>query len=168
MAVSGSGTKPMGSTIDPAMQDQTSYDARKGAPKRVQAATPITWGMKDMNAQSGVTSGVGGGKTGPDASSPNPLDPEPREKNLVRQPSVLATSWGMKGASISLGEGNSHVDGKDLHGMPQGTSLASSPTSGKVLNNAVLSGSSKLPDTVALKTDSGAAPKAFPAADNGG
>jgi hypothetical protein len=145
MAVSGTGTKPMGSTVDPAMVDQQHYDARSGAPKKTQTSFPVKGGMKDMNAQSGTTGGIGGGKFdgAPDASSPNPLDPEPRVK--VIKP-VLNTPWGMKGASPDMSP--SQQNGKDVHGMPQGTSLADSPTAGKVLGNAILSGSTKLPGTV--------------------
>ena len=156
MAVSGTGTKPMGSTVDPAMVNQQHYDARSGAPKKTQTDFPVKGGMKDINAQSGTTGGIGGGKFAgaPDASSPNPLDPEPQVKVFKRQPTVLSTPWNMKGASPDMSP--SQQNGKDVHGMPQGTALADSPTAGKVLGGAILSGSTKLPDTV--KAASGPAP----------
>ena len=69
------------------MSDQTSYDARSGAGKRPQTSFPDKWGMKDMTEFSGA--GPSDPGTGPDASSPNPLDPEPRVKELHKQPSVL-------------------------------------------------------------------------------
>jgi hypothetical protein len=148
MAVKGSGTKPMG----PPMQDQTTgYDARSGAAKKPQKTFPLTHGMKDMTKMSGIAPSNPG--TGPDASSPNPLDPEPPIKRMVRQPATLEAKWGMKTG-----------DGKGLDN--------SGPA---VMSEAVLSGSSKLrerppikgsiPKAPSMKTDSGKAPKPWPARD---
>ena len=161
MAVQGSG---LGAGPDKGeFSEQTKYDARSGAPKHALAKFPDKWGMKDQTEQSGNTAGIGPGGTGPDASSPNPLDPEPRVKELHKQPSVLATTWDSKGASPDMSP--SQKNGKDLHGMPQGTPLGSSPTAGKVLGEAVLSGATSLPGDVSAKTDSGKAPKPWPASD---
>jgi hypothetical protein len=140
MAVSGSGTKPMGATIDPAMQDHVTsspINPRSGAAKKAQTDFPTKWGHRDMNVESGNTAGLApGGKIGPndatgalagapDASSPNPLDPEPRGKTLRRQPGAeIKTPWGMTDAN---GKG---VDPN---------------AAGKVLGEAILSGSTKLP-----------------------
>ena len=163
MAVKGSG---IGAGPDPKMVDQTSYDARKGAPKKAQTDFPTKWGMRDQNAPSGVTSAIAPihPGVGPDASSKDVMDPETpaeRGRTLRRQPGgagaqtsngawvpgKLQSAWGMKGGD---GQG---VD-NDM--------------SGKVLGEAILSGSTKLPAAVALKTDSGAAPKPFPTPDRGG
>ena len=164
MAVQGSG---LGAGPDKGeFVDQTHYDARSGAPKHALKSFDTKWGMKDRTMLSGNTAGLVASdpKTGPDASSPNPLDPEPRVKELKRQPTVLSTSWGTKGAAPDMSP--SQTSGKDLHGMPQGTALGSSPTAGKVLGEAVISGATKLPGSVSEKTDSGKAPKAWPASDD--
>lgn len=131
-----------------AFSDQTHFDARAGAPKKVQTSFPDSKGMKDMNEQSGVTGGIGGGgfKGAPDASSPNPLDPEPRVKVMHKQSQVLAPVWDSKGAAPDMSP--SHQTGKDVHGMPPGTPLGSSPSAGKVLSEAVLSGASKIPENI--------------------
>ena len=138
MAVQNSG---MGAGPDSAMVDQTHYDARKGAPKRTQSSIAVKDSMKDMNAPSGVTSAIGPihPGVGPDASAADVMDPESpaqRGKTLRRQPAVLVASWGMKGDPLR-GSLN-----KDL--------------AGKVLGEAILSGSTKLP--AAVSPASGAAP----------
>jgi hypothetical protein len=84
------------SATKPGMKDQTDSNiARSGAAKRVQTKFPVKDGMKDMTTMSAGPKNPG---SGPDASSPNPLDPEPQAKTLRRQPQVLKSSWGMKGA----------------------------------------------------------------------
>jgi hypothetical protein len=74
--------------------------ARDGAAKNPQTSFPVKETMKDMTTLSGVAPANPG--TGPDASSPNPLDAEPREKLLKKQGSVLAPAWDMKDG---MGEG---------------------------------------------------------------
>ena len=154
MAVKGSG---IGSGPDPKMVDQTHYDARKGAPKKAQTDFPVKGGMKDQNAPSGVTSAIAPihPGVGPDASAADVMDPETpaqRGKTLRRQPGgvgaqtsngdwvpgKLNSSWGMKG-------GNGQGVDNDM--------------SGKVLGEAILSGSTRLPASTSTTTDSGAAPK---------
>ena len=122
--------------------------------------------MKDQNAPSGVTSVIAPihPGVGPDASAADVMDPEtPAERGGDRRrqpggasartsngswvPGKLNSAWGMKG-------GNGQGVDNDM--------------SGKVLGEAILSGSTKLPAAVALKTDSGAAPKPFPTPDRGG
>lgn len=143
MAVKGSG---LGAGPDPAMVDQTHFDARNGAPKKPQTSFPVKEGMKDQNAPSGVTNSVGPAHpgVGPDASAKDVLDPysaADRGKLLKKQPGgvgaqtsngtwvpgKLSASWGMKGGD---GQG---VD-PDM--------------SGKVLGDAIVSGSTKLPASV--------------------
>lgn len=149
MAVQGSGLGK--GPDDGAFTEQTKYDARKGAAKRAQTSFPTKWGMSDQTKLSGIApsesvgaNNASGALSGPpDASSPNPLDPEPRVKNLKRQPQVLQPTWQSKGAAPDMSP--SQKTGKDVHGMPPGTSLGSSPTAGKVLGEAVLSGSTSLP-----------------------
>lgn len=149
MAVQGSGLGK--GPDDGAFTEQTKFDARGGSAKRAQTSFPDKWGMKDQTKLSGIApsesigpNNASGALTGaPDASSPNPLDPEPRVKNLKKQSQVLQPSWQMKGAAPDMSP--SQKTGKDVHGMPPGTPLGSSPTAGKVLDEAVLSGSSKLP-----------------------
>ena len=131
MAVQGSG---LGAGPDPKMVDQQSYDARKGAPKHAQTSFPVKDGMKDQNAPSGVTSAVSPihPGVGPDASAADVMDPESpaqRGKTLKRQPGVLEASWGMD-PGPERGSLN-----KDL--------------AGKVLGEAILSGSTKLPASTA-------------------
>ncbi len=130
MAVKGSGLGAGPDTGE--FKDQTSYDARKGAPKKPQTSFPIKDGMKDQNAPSGVTSAVGPVHpgVGPDASAADVLDPESpaqRGKVLRRQPDPITAKWGMKG------------------GMGQGVDPN---IGGKVLGEAILSGSTSLPGTV--------------------
>lgn len=150
MAVSGSGTKPMGATVDPAMVDQTKYDARKGAAKKTQTNYPVHPNMKDQ--QSFKNAGPSNPGTGPDASSPNVMDPEPRVKYLLKQSQILNTPWGGAAPWSKNGDGNG-LDGN---------------AAGKVLGEAILSGSDKLPAFVKAETDSGAAPKPWPTPDSGG
>ena len=168
MAVKGSGTVARANNPDPAMVDQTKYDARSGAAKHAQTSFPTKWGMTDQTKMSGLGPGIGGPNGAPDASSPNPLDPEPRVKNLRRQPVKMEAKWGMKGASQTDGMSDSHVTGKTLETpMPDGTKLGAEAMAGKVLGEAILSGSSKLPASASSKTDSGARPNAWPAQDRG-
>jgi len=139
MAVQGSG---LGDGPDPKMVGQQgNYDARKGAPKKPQTSFPVKDTMKDQNAPSGVTSAISPihPGVGPDASAKDVLDPESpaqRGKVLKRQSGVLQASWGMKGD-------------------PERGSL-NSDLSGKVLGEAILSGSTKLPS--AVKSASGPGP----------
>ncbi len=143
MAVKGSGTVARKDNPDPPMVEQTHYDARSGAAKRPLTSFDTKWGMTDQNKPSGVTSAISPihpGK-GPDASAADVLDPETpaeRGKTLRRQPGgvgaqtsngtfvpgKLNSSWGMKG------------------GMGQGVD---NDIGGKVLGEAILSGSTKLP-----------------------
>jgi hypothetical protein len=130
MAVKGSG---LGAGPDAAMVDQTgSFDARNGKPKHPQTSFPIKEGMKDQNAPSGVTNAIGPtnpGK-GPDAGATDVLDPQSsgeRGKVLRRQPDPIQAKWGMKGG-----------DGQGIDAN----------SGGKVLGEAILSGSTKLPATV--------------------
>lgn len=123
------------SPVHPGMADQTKFDARSGAAKRPQTSFPTKWGMSDQTKMSGLVGGASNLGTGPDASSPNPLDAEPRVRNLKRQPQVLTAKWGMTDAN---GKGVDNTIG------------------GKVLGEAILSGASKLPS--GLSAD-GSAPK---------
>lgn len=101
MAVKGSGT--VAKTIDPPMHDSIStspIDPRSGAAKKTQTKFAVKGGMTDMVA--GSVSSFAGPKNpsvGPDASSANPLDPEPKDKNLRKQNRILASSWNMKDAN---------------------------------------------------------------------
>lgn len=99
MAVKGSGV--VAKTIDPPMHDRISGgspDPRSGKAKHVQTSFPIKTGMKNMTT---VLSGVSPKNpgVGPDADPANPLSPEPKDKNLRRQPGTLKSSWGMKDAN---------------------------------------------------------------------
>ena len=101
MALRGSGV--VAKTIDPPMQDRISnspVDPRAGAAKRTQTKFPVKPGMTDM--VKGSVSSFAGPKNpgvGPDADPANPLSPEPKDKNLKRQPKTLVSSWGMKDAN---------------------------------------------------------------------
>ena len=131
MAVQGSG---LGKGPDSgAMKDQTSYDARSGAAKKTQTSFGQKWGMRDRIKFDGA--GPTNPGSGPDASSPNPLDPEPRGKVLRRQPTAgnARTPWGQRGAASDMS--SSQQSGKTLD-----PSL-----SGRVLGEAIISGASKLP-----------------------
>jgi hypothetical protein len=131
MAVQGSG---LGKGPDSgAMKEQTSYDARSGAAKKTQTSFPQKWGMRDRISFDGA--GPSSPGSGPDASSPNPLDPEPRGKVLRRQPTSgnARTPWGQKGAADRMAP-------SQQVGNTYDPSL-----SGKVLGEAIISGSSKLP-----------------------
>ena len=113
--------------------DQTSFDARNGAPKHPQTSFPVKEGMKDQNAPSGVTSAIDPihPGVGPDASAADVMDPETpaqRGKTLRRQPTTLEAKWGAKGGD---GQGVDNDIG------------------GKVLGEAILSGATKLPAAVA-------------------
>jgi hypothetical protein len=139
MAQQGSG---LGAGPDPAMQDRVTsspINPRSGAAKKAQTSFPVKEGMKDQTVLSGNTAGISPNDPGkgPDASSPNPLDPEPRVKTLRRQPmpGQEATPWGM-------------VDGNGK-GLDQNAA-------GKVLGEAILSGASKLPGSTSAA--SGPAP----------
>ncbi len=99
MAVKGSGV--VAKTIDPPMQDHTTnspIDPRSGKGKRTQTSFPTKEGMKNLTQ---VLSGVGPKNpgVGPDADPANPLSPEPKDKNLRRQPRVVKSSWDMKDAN---------------------------------------------------------------------
>ena len=121
--------------------DQTHFDARSGAPKHPQTSFPVKDGMKDQNAPSGVMSAISPihPGAGPDASAADVLDPETpaqRGKALRRQPAELQAKWGAKGGD---GQGVDNNIG------------------GKVLGEAILSGSSKLPAATSEQSGPGAA-----------
>jgi len=109
MAVKGSGV--VAKTIDPAMstpETSSPVNPRSGAAKRTQTSYPTKEGMKDQTDASklrGAVPTIAGKETakgynyGPDASSENPLDPEPKVKNLRKQGRILASSWDMKDAN---------------------------------------------------------------------
>jgi hypothetical protein len=127
--------------------DQTHYDARGGGkPKHPQTSFAIKDGMKDQNAPSGVTSAIAPihPGVGPDASMADVLDPQTpaeRGRTLRRQPG---------GVSAKTNNGD-WVPGKlnSAWGMKGGDGQGVDPDiGGKVLGEAILSGSSKLPDTV--------------------
>lgn len=112
---SGLGKGPDGDQSDE--DDQVNYNARSGAAKHVQTNFPIHPGMTDQQRAMAGTSPANPG-TGPDASSPNPMG------NPIAERKPLAASWGMKDAN---GKG---VD---------------SNLGGRVLGEAILSGSAHLP-----------------------
>lgn len=154
MAVKGSGTVARSNNPDPAMEDRsasTAFGGRNGAAKKTQTSFPDKWGMKDMNKESGVTSGIdpnsGAWANPPDASSPNPLDTEPKSKDLKKQAAILTSSWGMT----------------DANGRGVDPNIG-----GKVLGEAILSGASSIPASTSTKTDSGKAPSPWPSEDKGG
>lgn len=122
MAQQGSG---LGKGPDPAMQDQTSFNARNGAAKNPQTSFPVHPGMKDPDGSDETNEAVGpvNPGSGPDASSPNPLDPTKVGK---RVDTSFDASWGAT----------------DGHGKGVDKSIG-----GKVLGEAILSGSAKLPDS---------------------
>jgi len=77
----------------PGMSDQTDSNiARDGAAKRTQTKFPVKEGMKDMTTYSAGPANPG---VGPDASSANPLDPEPKSKKSGE----VKASWGMRDAN---------------------------------------------------------------------
>ncbi len=107
----------MADPIHPGMASRISGDARSGAAKSPQMSFAQTWGMKDQTAMSGIAPG----STGPDAAPATPLgDPAPPS---VHQKS-FAASWGMTDAD---------GDGVD------------NSMSGRVLGDAILSGSDVIP-----------------------
>lgn len=121
---SGLGKGPDGPRVD-----QTSGDmARGGAAKSPQTSFKDTWGMKDMTTLSAGPANPG---SGPDASSPNPLGPEPLAKTLRRQPLVLKANPGTP------------IDG-DGDGLDP-------DIGGKVIGEAILSGSTALPSSPSEK-----------------
>lgn len=78
-----------------------------GAAKRPQTSFPVKGGMVDQTSMTGVSPGATG--DGPDASSANVLDPEPSDRVLRKQPTVLTAKWGMtgpdgKGLDVALGK----------------------------------------------------------------
>jgi hypothetical protein len=97
------------------MAEQTSGNiARDGAAKSPQTSFPVKDGMKDMTEYSAGPASPG---TGPDASSPNPLDPEPRAKLLKSQGSDLQAAWGQTdgdGDGLDLGLGSQVMDEAQL------------------------------------------------------
>ena len=117
---SGLGKGPDGPRVD---QTPGNMARDGGVAKHPQTSFKDTWGMKDMTSMSGISPAVPG--TGPDASSPNPLDPEPQSKLLRRQPTDLKANPGTP------------VDG-DGDGLDYGLG-------GKVLGEAILSGSTAFP-----------------------
>lgn len=142
MAVKGSG---LGAGPDPAMVDQTKYDARSGAPKHAQTSFPVKDGMKDQNAPSGVTSSVSPihPGVGPDASAADVMDPESpaqRGKVLRKQPGALIPGPGGSGATFAPGTLKSSWGMKGGMGQDVDNDIG-----GKVLGEAILSGSTKLP-----------------------
>jgi hypothetical protein len=101
----------------PGMSDQTSGNiARDGAAKHPQTSFPVKGGMKDQTDASKLrgiaevvtdkgTREIGFGfNYGPDASSPNPLDPSPKVKKF----GAVKASWDMKDAN---GDGVSNETG---------------------------------------------------------
>lgn len=100
MAVKGSGV--VAKTIDPPMQDRITtspINPRSGAAKHVQTTFPVKSGMTDQTEASKLNAAPAHPGVGPDASSANPLDPEPKDKNLKKQAQILQSSWGMKDAN---------------------------------------------------------------------
>jgi hypothetical protein len=139
MAVQGSGTKPMGATVDPAMKSgvtSSPINPRSGAAKKTQTSFPVHPSMADQQSFKGASPGDSG--SGPDASSPDVMDPSPR-RTLKRQPQILKTPWN---SMDNLGPNRSSLDAN---------------ASGKVLGNAVLSGSTKLPDAATAASGAGPA-----------
>lgn len=144
MAQQGSGVSDEGLDTDD-MQDQTSFNARHGAPKTPQTSFEAKWGMRDGDGDAmrsddaadqkltGLPSAPG---TGPDASSPDPSDPESaaeRGKVLRKQPQPgqMKSAWGMV----------------DANGKGVDNSIG-----GRVLGEAILSGAAKLPTSETYST----------------
>lgn len=141
MAVQNSG---LGAGPDGSRVDQTHYDARAGKAKHPQTSFPIKEGMKDQTSLS--YAGPSHPGSGPDADPADVMSPEPKGKVLHRQAQILKTTWDMKGAAPDMTD--SHKTGKTLDAN----------IGGKVLGEAILSGSSKLPAKATALTDSGKAP----------
>lgn len=118
----------LGKGPDPAMQDQTSTNiARSGAAKKPQTNFPVHGGMTDQQrAMAGVSPANAG--SGPVADGPNPMESTVVGKRI--EP-VTKTSWDMK----------------DAYGKGLDTSIG-----GKVLGEAILSGSAKLPASESYST----------------
>lgn len=100
------------------MTEQTSGNIARdgGTAKHPQTSFPIRDGMKDMTEYSVSVSPVNPG-SGPDASSPNPLDPEPRAKLLKSQGGDLQAAWGQTdgdGDGLDLGLGAQVMDEAQL------------------------------------------------------
>lgn len=117
MAVQDAG---LGKGPDPAMQDQTSFNARSGAAKKPQTSFPVHPGMTDQQRAMAGVSPVNPG-SGKDAAGPSPLDPSERGKNVQTS---FPAKWGMRDA-----------DGKGVDAN----------LGGKVIGEAILAGSAKLP-----------------------
>lgn len=84
------------------MKDQQSSNiARDGAAKRPQTSFATHSAMQD---RVGSVKGIGGKGTGPDASSPNPMDPTVKGKTFP----PAGEKWGMKDAN---GKGVDHALG---------------------------------------------------------
>lgn len=144
----------------PGMNDPTSYDARSGAAKKPLTKFDTKWGMRSRSQEVGVAAGIAPGSfaDAPDADPANlartdVMSPEPKKKNLIKQTQILKTRWDMKGAAPNMSP--SQTNGNTLDGN----------IGGKVLGEAILSGSTRLPGSASTKTDSGAAPKSYPASD---
>jgi hypothetical protein len=87
----------------PGMKEQTSSNiARDGAAKRPQTSFAD---HSAMRSRIGNVPGVGGKGSGPDASSPNPIDPTVKGKTFP----PAGEKWGMKDAN---GKGVDHELGK--------------------------------------------------------
>lgn len=126
MAVQDAG---LGKGPDPAMKDQTSFNARDGKEKHVQTSFPVHPGMTDnQRAMQGVSPANPG--SGPDASGSNPLDPSTRGR---AESGPLKASWDMK----------------DGHGKGVDNNIG-----GKVIGEAIVSGSARLPSDESYSTAS--------------
>lgn len=130
---SGLGKGPDGND----MTEQQHYDARSGAAKKAQTSFPVHPGMADRTSFSGA--GPSSPGSGPDAGAPEPMDggiPGPNRGKTLRRtpnPATARTSWDMKGAAPNMSP--SQQTGKTLD-----TGIG-----GRVLGEAILSGSTKLP-----------------------
>lgn len=125
---SGLGKGPDGDV----MKDQTSFNARNGAAKKPQTSFPVHPGMTDQQrALAGVSPSNPG--DGPVADGPKAFDPLSAAERGKSVQEVTKASWDMKGA-----------DGKGLDNN----------IGGKVLGEAILSGSAKLPTDESYSTAS--------------
>jgi hypothetical protein len=151
------GTEPLANNPDPPMVEQTHFDARSGAPKKALASFDTKWGMRDMNAPSGVTSAIGPVHpgVGPDASAADVLDPESpaqRGKALKRQPGALIPGEGGNGATFMPGTLKPSWGLKGGMGQTVDNNIG-----GQVLGEAILSGSTKLPAATSENSGPGVA-----------